>query len=241
MSIILRAYSPYGQYNVGASQSYMLGFNGERYDLSTQTYALGQGYRNYSPALMRFHTPDDLSPFGLGWVNGYAYCANDPLNYRDDTGHVRTSARFTQLKDFWMQQSSSPVQPQPKRSAAPRVLNNQAETKRATPLEKTAGAKRVRFDEIAMNTSYHPSESIKQGRTYQGRQALSIDELKQKIKRNQIMLDELLDESTLDFARSQGIEDTRYLAGVKKLNAWLDRAQLRLERLNAKFEAIRQG
>ena len=72
----------------------MLGFNGERYDPLTHTYALGQGYRSYSQALMRFQRPDDLSPFLEGGLNAYAYCKNDPVNYQDGSGHAPTVAQL---------------------------------------------------------------------------------------------------------------------------------------------------
>ncbi|WP_147458691.1 RHS repeat-associated core domain-containing protein, partial [Pseudomonas savastanoi] len=37
--------------------------------------------------LMRFNSPDSLSPFGKGGMNAYAYCAGDPVNRSDPTGH----------------------------------------------------------------------------------------------------------------------------------------------------------
>ncbi len=72
----------------------MLGFNGERYDPLTHTYALGQGYRSYSQVLMRFQRPDDLSPFLEGGLNAYAYCKNDPVNYQDGSGHAPTALQL---------------------------------------------------------------------------------------------------------------------------------------------------
>lgn len=36
---------------------------------------------------MRFHSPDILSPFGAGGIHAYAYCAGDPINHVDPTGH----------------------------------------------------------------------------------------------------------------------------------------------------------
>lgn len=64
----------------------LLGFNGERSDPMTGHYLLGNGYRAFNPVLMRFNSPDSLSPFGKGGLNGYAYCVGDPVNYSDPTG-----------------------------------------------------------------------------------------------------------------------------------------------------------
>ncbi|WP_434626810.1 RHS repeat-associated core domain-containing protein [Chromobacterium sp. CV08] len=66
----------------------VLGFNGERIDPVSGATHLGNGYRAYSPALMRFHCPDSLSPFGAGGVNAYAYCDGDPVNRADPSGHL---------------------------------------------------------------------------------------------------------------------------------------------------------
>jgi RHS repeat-associated protein len=65
----------------------LLGFNGERPDPVTGHYHLGNGYRQFNPVLMRFNSPDSWSPFGEGGLNAYAYCAGDPINRVDPTGH----------------------------------------------------------------------------------------------------------------------------------------------------------
>lgn len=52
------------------------------------SYLLGNGYRAYNPALMRFNSPDNQSPFGEGGLNAYAYCAGDPVNSVDPSGHM---------------------------------------------------------------------------------------------------------------------------------------------------------
>ncbi|AUH51448.1 hypothetical protein CXB49_11780 [Chromobacterium sp. ATCC 53434] len=70
----------------------VLGWNGERLDPVSGATHLGNGYRAYSPALMRFHCPDSLSPFGAGGVNRYAYCAGDPVNRADPSGHLSWQA-----------------------------------------------------------------------------------------------------------------------------------------------------
>ncbi|MGC0151362.1 RHS repeat-associated core domain-containing protein [Chromobacterium vaccinii] len=64
-----------------------VGFNGERADPVSGDILLGNGCRAYHPALMRFGSADELSPFGGGGVNGYGYCEGDPVNRCDPSGH----------------------------------------------------------------------------------------------------------------------------------------------------------
>ncbi|MEG5264244.1 RHS repeat-associated core domain-containing protein [Pseudomonas sp. JDS28PS106] len=77
------AYTPFGHRPLMAG----IGFNGELPDPLTGHYLLGNGYRAYNPVLKRFNSPDSLSPFGEGGVNAYAYCAGDPVNRSDPSGH----------------------------------------------------------------------------------------------------------------------------------------------------------
>lgn len=82
-------YTPYGYHvsaNTGKGQCK---FNGEMQDDLSGNYFLGNGHRIYSPIQMRFISYDQLSPFGRGGLNGYAYCSNDPINFTDPTGRVR--------------------------------------------------------------------------------------------------------------------------------------------------------
>ncbi|TCP77121.1 RHS repeat-associated protein [Pseudomonas putida] len=80
-------YSAYGLLP-GASPLPTLAYNGEHPSLPN-LYLLGNGRRAYSPGLMRFLSPDSLSPFHKGGINPYAYCANDPINYTDPSGQMR--------------------------------------------------------------------------------------------------------------------------------------------------------
>jgi len=83
------AYSAYGhRTDDDASLSSHLGYNGERRETQTGWYLLGRGYRVFNPVLMRFHSPDNLSPFGRGGLNAYMYCVGDPINNVDPTGHI---------------------------------------------------------------------------------------------------------------------------------------------------------
>ncbi|WP_080482011.1 RHS repeat-associated core domain-containing protein [Pseudomonas syringae] len=78
-------YSPYG---FRPPHLDLPGFNGEQPDPVTGHYLLGNGYRAFNPVLMRFNSPDNLSPFGGGGLNAYAYCVGDPVNRVDPTGHT---------------------------------------------------------------------------------------------------------------------------------------------------------
>jgi len=86
-------YAPYGHRSPESGLSSLLGFNGERRDPVTGHYLLGNGYRAFNPVLMRFNSPDSLSPFGKGGVNAYAYCAGDPVNMVDPKGEFALIAR----------------------------------------------------------------------------------------------------------------------------------------------------
>ncbi|MFJ7813631.1 RHS repeat-associated core domain-containing protein [Pseudomonas asiatica] len=83
------SFLPYGQLSsqqdVGA-----LRFVGQWFDPVVQGYFLGNGLRLYIPAIMRFLSPDSLSPFAAGGINGYVYCSGDPVNFHDPSGRSRT-------------------------------------------------------------------------------------------------------------------------------------------------------
>ncbi|MEG5264246.1 RHS repeat-associated core domain-containing protein [Pseudomonas sp. JDS28PS106] len=81
------AYSSYGHRESATLPTELPGFNGEQPDPLTGHYLLGNGYRAFNPVLMRFNSPDSLSPFGKGGLNAYAYCLGDPINRVDPTGH----------------------------------------------------------------------------------------------------------------------------------------------------------
>ena len=88
------AYTAYGHHPEESGLSRLLGFNGECPEEITGHYLLGQGTRAFNPVLMRFNSPDELSPFGEGGINCYAYCEGDPINFNDPTGNVRVNQLF---------------------------------------------------------------------------------------------------------------------------------------------------
>lgn len=85
------AYSPYGHRPAEHGLFSLLGFNGERLDAVTGHYLLGNGYRQFNPVLMRFVSPDSLSPFGKAGLNTFAYCSGNPVDFSDPSGHFRVS------------------------------------------------------------------------------------------------------------------------------------------------------
>ncbi len=87
------AYTTYGHDPRALPACPSLRFTGELREWLSGNYLLGNGYRAYSPVLLRFTSPDDLSPFGEGGLNTYAYCAGDPINSVDPSGHTRQRMR----------------------------------------------------------------------------------------------------------------------------------------------------
>ncbi|MFJ2691235.1 RHS repeat-associated core domain-containing protein [Pseudomonas sp. NPDC087336] len=82
------AYTGYGEQFAQQEDKTRLGFNGQLREAKIGWYLLGNGYRAYNPRLMRFHSPDSWSPFAGGGLNAYMYCAGDPVNRFDPTGHI---------------------------------------------------------------------------------------------------------------------------------------------------------
>lgn len=83
-------YLPFGFFQKSQAIISILALNGQCIEVQSRHYLLGNGYRSYNPIVMRFSSPDSLSPFGEGGLNCYAYGKSDPINYLDPTGHFPT-------------------------------------------------------------------------------------------------------------------------------------------------------
>ncbi|SDW54750.1 RHS repeat-associated core domain-containing protein [Pseudomonas syringae] len=99
-------YSAYGERHGDDALLSTAGFNGEVRETASGWYLLGNGYRAYNPGLMRFHSPDFLSPFAEGGVNPYTYCLGNPIALRDPTGHDAStqSGRLRRIDEDFVQQ-----------------------------------------------------------------------------------------------------------------------------------------
>jgi RHS repeat-associated protein len=86
----VRSYSAYGA--LSAVTGPRLAYCGQLRDPFKGIYHLGNGHRCFDPALMRFLSPDTLSPFGAGGVNAYAYCQGEPINSQDNSGRMGVSS-----------------------------------------------------------------------------------------------------------------------------------------------------
>ncbi|WP_080891830.1 RHS repeat-associated core domain-containing protein [Pseudomonas syringae group genomosp. 3] len=130
------AYTPYGHRQPSTGPMNLPGFTGERADPVTGHYLLGNGYRAFNPVLMRFNSPDSLSPFGEGGLNAYAYCEGDPVNRVDPSGHMR-KAIMSVLKMKTKRDDRAPLLPEStSRDSRSTSLDNSA--LHLTPTQTTA-------------------------------------------------------------------------------------------------------
>ncbi|WP_230381780.1 RHS repeat-associated core domain-containing protein [Pseudomonas fulva] len=109
----MQTYTAYGHSNKPPLSSHTLGFTGEHEDIFSGLYILGAGYRAYWSHLMRFLSPDSLSPFYAGGINTYCYCANDPINSTDPSGHIGERLAISRRQQQPMLRNRSQILAQP--------------------------------------------------------------------------------------------------------------------------------
>jgi RHS repeat-associated protein len=237
MRIILPAYTPYGHCHTQVNLAPILGFNGDRYDALAGMYALGQGLRSYSPALMRFCRPDQLSPFADGGYNAYAYCAGDPLNYRDDTGQYPVPSRvqsreFTRLRNMWEERSSQPVQ----KMAPPEIKSILRKTKTPEPKEHRAPRDPlIQFDDNITITHYTKEQIALKDHHATDKELLRIYIKELTAHKNQKFQDlvYLLTDEAVDQAKKLGITAKGYNKALIKIGKSIEEIKNRLRNLNS--------
>lgn len=111
------AYTPFG-HNPETPKDTLLAFNGEPCERFSQLYLLGQGYRAFNTRLMRFHSPDSLSPFAPYCMNSYAYCLGDPINFSDPSGHMPKATKG-RVSKYGKNSTTSTRLPNPTNSTTP--------------------------------------------------------------------------------------------------------------------------
>jgi RHS repeat-associated protein len=136
------AYTAYGEAMVSGS----LGYNGEARESQTGRYLLGNGYRAYNPVLMRFHSPDSLSPFEEGGLNSYMYCEGNPVDFVDPSGN---RSFFAWLRDKLLSKSPKPIPksaPKPTSKSAPNTA-----TLVSSPAKSSKHESKPTFDNRGFN------------------------------------------------------------------------------------------
>lgn len=153
------AYSPYGHLSAQHAVMTKLGFNGELLEAKPGWYLLGNGYRAYNPLLMRFHSPDSLSPFDKGGLNAYMYCSGEPVMNSDPTGHSPWAfSRFMQALTDAVQTVVTPVL----RKTASLANSGISQVLGAAKSAKKAFADNFLFDPKALKELGPPPPKFKQ-------------------------------------------------------------------------------
>lgn len=106
-NVITIAYSPFGNGSYPPAATLLSRFAGQHWLPSAFGYLLGNGHRLFIPLLMRLYSPDSLSPFGIGGINAYAYCGNDPINRVDPSGKFFRSL-FKQINGGYSYEKLAP-------------------------------------------------------------------------------------------------------------------------------------
>ncbi|MCW8275665.1 RHS repeat-associated core domain-containing protein [Pseudomonas sp. PCH199] len=186
------AYAPYGHRPVGGALLSLLGFNGERPDPVTGSYLLGNGYRAFNPVLMRFTSPDSLSPFEKGGLNSFTYCLGDPINRHDPNGHI--SFALTVKMQNWARRAVAKVATKtnsialyPDRSLSKVPLSSNVSPTRAAQLRSRAThLDNLRLYEMQANFE-NTLTSARNSTRHQTLQKLSIN----KIQTSNLPIDDL--------------------------------------------------
>lgn len=167
-------YTPYGHRPIGSGLISLLGFNGELPDTLTGHYHLGNGYRAFSPVLMRFICPDSWSPFGKGGLNAYVYCDGDPRNKLDPSGHTPAWLKtFLRSRGLMRQSTQKAIAadtgtsrlPQPAQiNTQKNVLTSSLEEGKPKEIGEIQTRLELRRQDHAFNLEHYPNTTTTYGR-----------------------------------------------------------------------------
>ncbi|MFK0034544.1 RHS repeat-associated core domain-containing protein [Pseudomonas monteilii] len=138
-------YTSYGYSPAVSAKFPRPGFNGALLELVTGCYMLGNGTRGYDPRIMRFTSPDRLSPFLKGGINSYAYCEGDPVNYTDPTGQGKIRSGSSSF-DAKAKQFEAKAKHATLRAKTRRRLSEQRLIKRVRLLDHEKSSPQVKGD-----------------------------------------------------------------------------------------------
>ncbi|MCF4983468.1 RHS repeat-associated core domain-containing protein [Pseudomonas syringae] len=208
------AYSAYGHHPAESGLTSLLGFNGERRDPVTGHYLLGNGYRAYNPVLMRFNSPDSLSPFDEGGLNAYGYCGGDPVGVVDPSGHMPFSIliQAADMIEKFGPQAATLIAQRALQGVSPaaRVLGGK-HTPAAVPSLVSKKASKLPSASASASTSTSSAKSVSSRRRTEQRRTL---ELKRKNLINGLSTRLPIDESSAKrrYERFEGrVRDAEYL------------------------------
>ena len=149
-------------------QPFAIGYTGSPADRCTGCRVLGNGYRWYDPALMRFTSSDSWSPFDVGGIHPDVYCRDDPINLSDPSGHAAWSwlgkaARRLRaaFPDGSIAARNSAVHAESSASKLPKLIRRLSRRGRSTRDDRAALIPFYREDEDveAEHEAYHAAET----------------------------------------------------------------------------------
>ncbi|WP_249583300.1 RHS repeat-associated core domain-containing protein [Pseudomonas viridiflava] len=178
------AYTPYGHRHPQAIPLELPGFTGQQADSITGHCMLGNGYRVFNPVLMRFNSPDSLSPFGEGGLNAYAYCVGDPINRVDPSGHA--SLFFRLLRQIGLRQKRPLLQEFPSTMKGLKLSNH---VNLGDSLNVYDNVTKKGQRELLVHAHGIPLESTGHPQLSMGKGKVSPELLDYKIMRNKRSLD----------------------------------------------------
>ncbi|MFH0975078.1 MAG: RHS repeat-associated core domain-containing protein [Spirochaetota bacterium] len=127
-------------------------------ELDTESNLYYYNARHYSQDVARFVTPDTMIPNPLdtqSW-NRYSYCSNNPIIYKDPTGHAPLSDFSSEaLTDAWANSGFDTPREKAKEPSKPTMSKEENDATIAKLENKIVNAKASGSDRIDLNKGLH--------------------------------------------------------------------------------------